>query len=94
MYILRIDHSTADFDGWKATFDSDPVDRAGKGVRNYQILRAGDDPQFVSVELTFASAGEAETLLAAMGEVWKRVAGTLVFEPQTRIFEVAESREY
>jgi hypothetical protein len=27
MWLLRIDHETADYDQWKSAFDSDPVGR-------------------------------------------------------------------
>ena len=94
MHVLRIEHLSADYDNWKAVFDSDPVHRADKGVRHHQVLRAEDDPKFVCIELTFDSAAEARALLAAMGEVWKSVDGTVIFEPKARIFEVAEDRTY
>jgi hypothetical protein len=38
--------------------------------------------------------GEAEALLAAMREVWGRVEGTVILNPQARIVEVVESKEY
>jgi hypothetical protein len=94
VHVLRIEHPTADYDAWKAAFDSDPVDRSGKGVRRHVVLRPEDDPAFVCVEVAFDTAAEAEVLLAAMREVWERVAGTVVFDPQARIFEVAEDRSY
>ena len=94
MYVLRIEHPTADYDSWKAAFDSDPVGREAMGVRRYQVLRAADDPHFVCIELAFDSLAAAEALHDAMRAVWKRVAGTVVFDPQVRAFELTEDRSY
>jgi hypothetical protein len=38
---------------WKQTFDRDPADRKGSGVRRYQIVRQVDEPNFVMVDLEF-----------------------------------------
>jgi hypothetical protein len=35
MYILRIEHPIADFDGWKRAFDGDPS--AGRSGRRYRV---------------------------------------------------------
>jgi hypothetical protein len=57
-------------------------------------MRAVDDPNAVMIDLEFDTQGEAEALLAAMREVWGRVAGTFMRDPQARIVEVAESKVY
>lgn len=92
--ILRIEHSVRDYETWKAAFDSDPVGRAKSGVRRYQILRATDDPNYVMIDLEFDTPSAAEALLAAMRVVWDRVAGTVISNPQARIAEPAESKQY
>ena len=94
MPILRIEHPVPNFDGWKKAFDSDPVGRERSGVRRYQVLRSIDDPTYVMIDLEFDSKGEAEALLAAMREVWSRVEGTVMLNPQARIVEMVESKEY
>ena len=94
MPILRIEHPVPDFDGWKRAFDSDPVGRERSGVRRYHILRSLDDPNYVMIDLEFDTKGEAEALLAAMREVWRRVAGSVMSNPQARIVEVAETKVY
>lgn len=94
MYILRIEHPVADFDGWKKAFDSDPVGRERSGVRRYQILRPVDDAQYVMIDLEFDTVGEAEALLSAMRAVWGRVEGTIMTNPQARIVESVETRAY
>jgi hypothetical protein len=92
MPTLRIEHTTPDFDAWKKTFDDDPLDRKGSGVRSYRILRAADDPNHVMVDLELDSMAEAEALLAALRELWGRVqrAG-LIGGPQGRIAEAVET---
>lgn len=94
MYMLRIEHPVADFDGWKKAFDSDPVGREKSGVRRYRVLRPIDDAKYVMIDLEFDTAGQAEALLAAMRVVWGRVQGTIMMNPQARIVETVETKEY
>ncbi len=94
MVILRIEHPVPDYATWKQAFDSDPVGRQRSGVRRFQILRSLDDPNFVMIDLEFGTKGEAEALLAAMREVWGRVQGTVMLNPQARIVEVVESKAF
>lgn len=94
MYIVRIEHPVPSYDGWKAAFDSDPVGRERSGVRRYQVLRSVDDPNYVMIDLEFDSKGEADAFLAAMRQVWGRVQGTIIMDPQARIVEKVESKEY
>ncbi len=91
MYILRIEHPVADFDGWKKLFDGDPVGRKKSGVRRYQIMRPVDDPKYVLIDLEFDTAKQVESLLAAMREVWGRVQGTVMSDPKARIVEAVET---
>jgi len=93
MYILRIEHPVPNFDGWKEAFDSDPIGREKSGVRRYQISRSVEDPNYVMIDLEFDSINEAEGLLAAMREVWRRVQGTIMENPRVRIVEAVESQE-
>lgn len=94
MYILRIEHPIADFDGWKRAFDSDPVGREKSGVRRYRVLRPVDDANYVMIDLEFETAGQAEALLAAMRVVWSGVQGKIMTSPRARIVEAVEIREY
>lgn len=94
MYRLRIEHPVPDFEAWKRAFDGDPVNRERSGVRRYWISRAVDDPQHVIIDLEFATARQAMDLLAAMRQVWGRVQGQIMMNPQARISEVVEEREY
>jgi len=94
MYVLRIEHAAADYDQWKKMFDSDPVDRAGKGVRRHYVSRAVDDPSLVCIELAFDTAQQAETLLEAMRQVWQQVPEGVIVGPTSRLFELVEEHAY
>jgi len=94
MYVLRIEHPVPDFDGWKKAFDSDPVGREKSGVRRYRVLRPIDDPNYVMIDLDFDTPAQAEALLAAMRVVWGRVQGKVMTNPQARIVEAVEAKDY
>ena len=66
MPTLRIEHPIRDFAGWKNAFDRDPAGRQCSGVRHYQVFRPIDDPHFITIDLDFARASEAEAFLVAM----------------------------
>ena len=94
MPILRIEHPVPDFDAWKKTFDSDPLDRKGSGVRRYRVMRPADDPNYAIVDLEFDTVSEAEALLAALHQSWGRAQGQgLIGTPQGKILEVVESTD-
>jgi hypothetical protein len=94
MILLHIEHPVPNFDGWKAAFDSDPVGRQKSGVRCYRILRPIDNPNCAIIDLEFETVNQAEALLTAMQEVWKRVGGTIMHNPQWHISEVIETKTY
>ncbi|KXK49040.1 MAG: hypothetical protein IT298_05685 [Chloroflexi bacterium] len=94
MINLHIEHRVADFSGWKAAFDSDPVGRQKSGVRTYRILRPVDNPNYAIIDLEFDTLHQAEALLAAMQQIWARVGGTLIDGLQWRISEVYETKVY
>ena len=94
MYILRIEHSVPDFEGWKKAFDNDPVGREKSGVRRYRVLRPIDDANYVMIDLEFETQIQAEALLAAMRIVWGRVEGKIMMNPQARIVEAVETKAY
>jgi hypothetical protein len=92
--MLRIEHPVMDFEGWKKAFDSDPVGRQKSGVRRYVISRPLDDPKYVMIDLEFETPAQAEALLAAMRDVWGRVDGRIMMDPQARIVQAVETRAY
>lgn len=94
MPILRIEHPVPDFDAWKAAFDSDPVGREVGGVVRYRILRPVDDPNYAMIDLDFDGSSEAEAFLAALRSLWRGAGGDVMRDPQARIVEVIETKEY
>ena len=91
MYILRIEHPVPNFDGWKAAFDSDPINRAKMGVRHNCVMRPVDDDLFAMVDLEFDSVDEAEACLGALRDLWTNVQGIVMNDPQVRVIEVLEN---
>ena len=96
MTILHIEHPIRDFDLWKKAFDSDPIGRERSGVRRYQVLRPLDDPNYVMIDLSFDTSEAAEAALIALSELWRSPAASpaLMGNPQTRIVQVVESKQY
>jgi quinol monooxygenase YgiN len=97
MHHLQIEHPISDFGTWKGAFDSFADFRQQSGVRRYRVLQPTDDPNYVIIELEFDSSSEAEAFLAALRRnVWssREAAPALGGEPQTRIVEVVEAKEY
>lgn len=88
-YIMRITHAVRDFDEWKRVFDSDPLDRAGSGVRAYRLERAVDDPNFVFGDLEFDSLDDAERTLEKLRAIWEQ--SDIVKDPSGRIVELVET---
>jgi hypothetical protein len=93
MILLRIEHAAPHFEAWKASFDSYAALRQQSGMRRYRILRPIDNPNFAMIDLEFDSVRDAQSLLAAVQQVWQRVGGTLIKDPQWRICEVVETQE-
>jgi hypothetical protein len=92
MIILQIEHKVPNFDGWKKAFDDDPIDRKKSGVRHYSIFRPIDDPNYVIIGLEFDNLAAAETTLNALRNLWGKVEGKIMINPQTRILNLVENR--
>jgi hypothetical protein len=48
----------------------------------------------VIIELDFDSLGEAEEMHKALKQLWSKVQGTVMMNPQSRILEMTESNQY
>ncbi len=94
MIVLQIEHPVPSFAGWKQAFDSDPVDRKGSGVRRYRVMRPVDNQNYSMIELEFDTVADAEAMLGKLRELWGRVEGTVMTNPQTRIIEIVEAGAY
>jgi hypothetical protein len=93
MPIVRIEHAVPNFERWKQAFDRDPADRKGSGVRSYQVLRLRDDPNYVLIDLEFATDADADAFLGRMREIWSGPGASVMRGPTGRIAEVVESRQ-
>ena len=93
MTIIHIEQTVRDYDAWKVSFDSDPVDRKGSGVRRYTISRAADNPGAVVIDLELETTEQAEAMLASLRELWQGLGDVFVEAPTGRIFDVAEAKE-
>ena len=93
MLILHIEHKVPNFDGWKKAFESDPINRKKLGVRRYSILRPIDDPNYVIIDLEFESLKDAENTLEALRNLWNKVEGQVMMNPQTRILDLVETTD-
>ena len=94
MPILHIEHQVADFDTWKRNaFDADPIGRAKSGVRRHRISQSAGDPNYVLIELEFASMPEAEAMHAALRNLWGNPL-TQIGSPKSLIIETVEAKEY
>jgi hypothetical protein len=92
MAILHIQHSVANFEGWKRAFDADPVDRRASGVRRYQVHRSVAEPNFVMIDLEFDTVAEAEKLLEKLRHLWAGPGGAVMRNPEAWILETVESK--
>jgi hypothetical protein len=90
MPVLRVEHSVRDFDAWKKLFDDDPVDRKGSGVQRYRVGRSVRDPDFVTIDLEFATTEEAEDLLEKLHALWAGPGKAAMRDPRAQIMETVE----
>lgn len=90
---LRIHHGVPSYDEWKRAFDSDPVDREGGGVRRYEIQRPVADPNFVMIDLDFATVEAAESFLQRLRQLWEGPAKNIMQNPTAWVVETVETTD-
>jgi hypothetical protein len=93
MFLLQIEHPVADFDDWKKTFDSDPLNRRQSGVKQYRIYKRVDNVKYIVVELELESLHAARVLHDALKKMWNRVEGTVITNPKIRLLELVEKND-
>jgi len=95
--IVQIEHPVANFTRWKASFDSDPIDRKASGVRRYRILRPIDDPNYVAVDLEFDDGPRAEAFRVALENLWRTPQAIAAMgdgaTPRARVVEADDTVE-
>jgi len=87
---LRVEHPVADYAAGKPAFDADPIGRARSGVRRYRVMRAGDDPGYVLIDLE-SRTPPMRLACSRRCEMWARVS--VMHDPQVRLVELVEATE-
>lgn len=86
--ILHIEHSISDYATWRNAFDSFAAARHEAGVLDERVARPVDDPDYIVVDLAFASTEQAGAFLAFLTDhVWASAATApaLVGRPRTAL---------
>lgn len=94
MATLRIEHAVHDYASWQEAFDSFAEARTNAGVRSFAVRQPIDDPEYLMLDLEFATAAQAEAFARFLHEqVWSSPASSpaLVGPAQTRILDLRRS---
>ena len=96
MSILRIEHSINDFDIWRDAFNRFAARRSEGGVLLERIMQPLDDPNYVFIDLEFATVESARRFQKYLEtQVWSNPANSPALEgtPRARVVEMmAEER--
>ncbi|MFE2554775.1 hypothetical protein ACFXGT_01885 [Streptomyces sp. NPDC059352] len=93
MITLHIEHPITDYTVWKQAFDRFADARRDAGVLRYRVSRPVDDPAYVLVDLSFATAERADGFLDFLRtRVWTSPerAPALIGTPVTRVLATEE----
>ncbi|WP_328946666.1 hypothetical protein OG259_39570 [Streptomyces sp. NBC_00250] len=93
MITLHIEHPITDYTVWKQAFDRFADARRDAGVLRHRVSRPVDDPAYVMVDLSFATAERAEGFLDFLRtRVWASPAQApaLIGAPVTRLLATEE----
>jgi hypothetical protein len=93
MIIVQIEHEVLNFEGWKKAFESDPINRKKAGVSHYRIFQRVDNPNFVVIDLEFDDLTRAQNTVTALKNLWERVDGKIMVNPQVRMLNLVESAD-
>lgn len=93
MATLHIEHKVNNYDDWKRSFDNDPADRKGSGVRTYRVSRSAADDSVVRIELDFDDLASAEAMHEKLKQVWAGPAADVVNNPIAAVFDNVETVE-
>jgi hypothetical protein len=91
MVTLRIEHAITDYDTWQRAFDGFSDARANAGVRGYAIRQPAGDPAFLTLDLEFDAAAQAEAFAAFLHtRVWATPESSpaLAGRPRTQVLEL------
>lgn len=85
---LHIEHAISDLATWSSAFERFAPMREKAGVLSHRVQQPIDDPQYIVIDLDFATVAQAKSFLAFLhDEVWSsaRHSPALAGRPQTRI---------
>lgn len=91
MTTLVVQHSVADFDTWKTSFDAHSNVRAGHGATSHRVLHDGNDV-IVLIEFPDTVSIDAFATDPSLAEAMKN--GGVVGAPQRSVLEEAEVVTY
>jgi hypothetical protein len=93
MTTLHIEHPITDLKAWLAAFDRFADARTKAGVQAQRVQHPVDNPNYILVDLDFATTEKARRFLAFLNEkVWSSTdsAPALAGTPQTTLLQDAE----
>ncbi len=91
MAFMLMQFEVEDFDGWKETFDSDPVGRK-EVAKGHQIFRGVDNSNQVFVATEYASAQDAESIRDRLLD--SGVLDNFTVKTEPTITELVDSAQY
>lgn len=94
MKTLQIEHPITSYSVWKQAFDRFAEMRRGAGVLGHRVSRPLGEPEYIVVELDFATSDEASGFAEFLRTtVWSDAESSpgLAGAPVTRLLEVEET---
>lgn len=95
MTTLHIEHPITDLNAWLDAFGRLAEARANAGVEAQRIYHPVDNPNYIIVDLDFATTEQAQRFLGFLNtNVWSSTdnAPALVGTPQTKLLQQATAR--
>jgi len=90
MTTLHIEHAISDLSLWREAFARFAAARMDAGVQAERVMQPLDDPQYIVIDLDFASTPEAEAFLGFLrAKVWSspQASPALTGEVRARVLE-------
>ncbi len=94
MATLRIEHAIRDYQVWQRAFDGFAEARAKAGVRGFAIRQPANDAQYLTLDLEFDTAAQAEAFAEFLRQsIWSSPASSpaLVGAARTQILDLRRS---
>jgi hypothetical protein len=92
--ILSVKHTVADFDAWKLGFDEHAANRKEHGATGHRLAQSLDDPNALTVLMTFPDRAAAEGFLADAPLRGAMSSAGVTSEPTIEFVDVTEEVPY